>query len=146
MKSNRNNRSAGFTLIEMMIVVAIIGILAAIALPSYRNYVLRGKIVDGTNKLTFLRAKMEQFYQDNRTYEGKTSACSTAGNYDTTEFKFSCSDVSSSAYTVVAKGQGGLSDFEYTIDAGGTMATTGLPSAWGTAKTGCWITKPGGTC
>jgi type IV pilus assembly protein PilE len=46
----------------------------------------------------------------------------------------------------VAKGQGGLSDFEYTIDASGTMATTSLPSTWGTAKTGCWITKPGGSC
>jgi type IV pilus assembly protein PilE len=146
LNSNRQDRAAGFTLIEMMIVVAIIGILAAIALPSYRNYVLRGKIVDATNTLSAMRAKMEQFYQDNRSYSGSSSACGSASSYDTTNFKFSCS-TSDSTYTITATGQDSLSEFKYTIDADASMVTTSLPSSWGTSPVkGCWITRPGGTC
>ena len=62
-------RQSGFTLIEMMIVVGIIAILAAIAIPNYRDYVLRGQIVDATNALSTFRANMERHFQDNRTYE-----------------------------------------------------------------------------
>jgi type IV pilus assembly protein PilE len=142
LKSNRKDGSAGFTLIEMMIVVAIIGILAAIALPSYRNYVLRGKIVDATNKLSASRAKMEQYYQDNRTY---VSGCSFGSN-DTTDFAFTCSGVKANEYTITATGQGALSGFTYTIDQSGNMATSALPSSWGSTSTQCWITRPGGSC
>ena len=84
--------------------------------------------------------------QDNRTYEGKTSSCSTASNQDTAEFKFTCDDVSSTTYTIIATGQDSLSGFTYTLDSDGTMATTGLPSGWGTATKGCWITRPGASC
>jgi type IV pilus assembly protein PilE len=142
LKINRKDRSAGFTLIELMIVVAIVGILAAIALPSYKNYVLRGKIVDATNKLSSLRARMEQYYQDNRTY---ANGCSVSTN-DTSDFAFSCGGVTASAYKITATGQGALSGFTYTIDQSGNMATTALPSTWGSTSTECWITRAGGTC
>ena len=61
--------SSGFTLIEVMIVVAIIAILAMVATPSYRNYILRGALVDGTTLLSTASANMERYFQDNRTYE-----------------------------------------------------------------------------
>ena len=67
-QSDRSNRMQGFTLIEVMITVAIVGILAAIALPSYIDFVTRGKLIDGTTKLGDFRSKMEKYFMDNRTY------------------------------------------------------------------------------
>ena len=67
----------GFTLIELMIVVAIIGILAAVALPAYNDYVRRGKIANATSVLSMMRVQMEQYFQDNRTYVG---ACVAAAS------------------------------------------------------------------
>src|ERR1700722_11706839 len=64
----RHSRSQGFTLIELMITVAIVAILAAIAIPNYRDYVIRGQLVDATQALAAVRANMERYFQDNRTY------------------------------------------------------------------------------
>ena len=64
----RRRPSQGFTLIELMITVAIVAILAAIAYPNYRNYVIRGQLVDATQGLSAVRANMERYYQDNRSY------------------------------------------------------------------------------
>jgi prepilin-type N-terminal cleavage/methylation domain-containing protein len=57
-----------FTLIEVMVTVAIVAILASIAYPSYRDYVLRSRIVNATNGLSTMRANMERYFQDDRTY------------------------------------------------------------------------------
>ena len=64
------HRMRGFTLLEMMIVVAIVGILAAIAIPNYSDYVKRGKIIEATQRLSEARTKLEQWFLDNRTYVG----------------------------------------------------------------------------
>jgi len=62
--------SRGFTIIEIMIVVVMVAILASIAIPSYTQYVTRSKIQEATSTLLAQRVKMEQFFQDNRTYIG----------------------------------------------------------------------------
>ena len=64
----------GFTLIEVMITVAIIAILAAVALPSYSSYIMRAKVTDAAKGLSEMRLKMEQYFQDQRTYLGACAA------------------------------------------------------------------------
>ena len=69
----------GFTLIEFLIVVALVGFLLTIALPSYQDYVRRGKIGEATSELAAFRARQEQYFQDNRTYvSGGNLWCSLA--------------------------------------------------------------------
>jgi type IV pilus assembly protein PilE len=63
-------KSAGMTLIELMIVVAIVALLAAIAVPSYRQYVLRANRTEATTALLQLAAAQEKFYLQNNTYAG----------------------------------------------------------------------------
>ena len=143
------SRTKGFTLIELMIAVAIVSILAAIALPSYKNYLIRGKLPDATSNLSAKRVKMEQFYQDNRTY-----VAATAGNSDTTTskyFNFSASGTgadtrTATGYTLYAIGKNEMTGFTFTIDQSNakTSTVTGV-NGW-TGNATCWIVRTGGQC
>ena len=144
--------SHGFTLIEIMIVVAIIGILAAIAVPTYGDYLLRSKITEATSQLSSLRIKMEQYYQDNRNYGTAAAACPTiavpAAVGDTRYFTYACVvGATNQTYTVTATGVAaqGMTNFIYTINESTTRATTST-GAWGRASTSCWVAKKDGSC
>src|SRR4051794_17119813 len=94
----------GFTLIEVMIVVAIIAILAAIAIPAYGDYIRRSKIIDATQKLSTARVKMEQLFLDRRNYStgcANTNIIPTSAPDDT--FALTCA-ADATTYTLTATG------------------------------------------
>lgn len=141
-------KSAGFTLIELMITVAIIGILAAVAIPAYSDYVIRGRIPDATSALGAKRVQMEQYFQDNHTYAPATAAPCVADTATSRFFTFSCSVAGTATlYTLQAVGTGPMTGFNFTIDQDNTKVTTSVPnSGWGAAPIACWVTKKGGVC
>ena len=153
MKHSSVSGGSGFTLIELMVAVAIVAILAAVALPSYRDYVIRGRLVDATNTLSTMRARMEQHFQDNRTYAtvGAFTAPCTVSTV-VKEFTVVCDATApavvptATVYTIRATGSGSTSGFVFSINQQGVPVTT-LPAAWGGATyTGCWVTRMGETC
>ena len=145
-------RSAkGFTLIEVMITVAIVAILAAVAIPSYTDYITRSKIQEATSTLLSMRVKMEQYFQDQRTFIGACAAGTVAPlPAGLKYFTVGCSNQAATTYTVTATGIAGsdMAQFSFTIDQGNTRQTTSVPTAsgWSLPATNCWVTRKGGIC
>ena len=134
----------GFTLVEVMVVVAIVGILAAVALPAYSDYVIRGKIPDATSILSTKRVQLEQFFQDNRTYVG-APAC-VADSASSQYFDFSCTVESATAFTLQAAGKATMAGYSYTIDQSAAKTSSITASGWAAESTSCWIVRKGGGC
>jgi len=154
------SRRNGFTIIELMIAVAIVSILTAVALPAYTDYVRRGKIQEATSNLSDMRVKLEQYFQDNRTYVGACAASSStalpgaAGGTAVKYFGFACSNLTVNSYTVTATGNTvgdtSMDGFVYTVNqnnAKTTVISAPAPAAWITGATmNCWIARKKDSC
>ena len=135
-------QTRGFTLIELMVSLAVVAILTAIALPSYNAYVQRSKVPVALDGLSAYATRMEQAFQDAGSYANGT-AC-TVSLPTVANFTISCAPTGSggSGFLATATGSGPMTGYTYTIDSTGARATTAHPKG---ANTTCWTTR-GTTC
>lgn len=141
----------GFTLIEIMMAIAIVAIVARLALPAYTDYIRRGKTAEAFNQLTASASAAAQFYQDNRSY----AALCIAPNVDkyvpttsgTTNFSYTCT-VAATTYTITAtaKSTSVLNGLTYTLDQSGNKATTAAGTTGWPTSASCWINNKSGNC
>lgn len=134
----------GFTLIELMIVVAIIGILVSIVVPSYTEYVMRGKAAEATSTLADLKSRMEQCFQDNKDYSHASCAALCVTPPGSEFFSYSCTPASTvTTYTLAAAAVAGkgVDGFSFTVDQDNAKTSN---FAGNTGN--CWLTKKVGAC
>ena len=138
---------SGFTLIELMITVTIIGILASIALPSYTNYVKSGNAQEAPSNLLAMKTQAEQYYADNPAKGYKDFPCTTPASAKM--FAYVCTyspvTVPQNTFKITATGISGknIANWTYSIDQSGVRASSGIDGA---SSTTCWITRSNGSC
>lgn len=130
---NHQKRSAGFTLIELMIVVAIIGIIAAVAYPSYRNNVMATHRANAQADMMSLAQWMERKYlQQNYDYQGVTLPQTRSPETGTKMYDIALKDLTKNTFTLEATPFGAQ-----TNDKCGTL-TLKHTGEKGASTTGCW--------
>ena len=131
----------GVTLLELMAVVVVIGVLAAIAVPSYRQYTMRAQRTEAKAALLQLQTNQERFYLANRTYSSDPDQLGFPG--DVTErgtYSLSIADADAAGYTATATPRAGgainmTADDQCTTF---TITSQGERTATGSAAASCW--------
>jgi type IV pilus assembly protein PilE len=134
---NKRMRSRGFTLVELMVVLVVLGILSAIAIPSYTQYILRSHRTNAQAVLAETAQFMERFYTTNNTYEGAALLTAVVPrNASGTEVRYNISFVDdepgAEAWVLQAVPVNAQAD-----DSCGTL-TLSNTGAQGAGADGCW--------
>jgi type IV pilus assembly protein PilE len=152
------SRQSGFTLIELMIVGAIVAVIAAFALPAYNEYTTRSKFQEANSQLSQWRTRMEQYYQDNRRYSVSAGATQTdcgvaaPSGPNAKYFTYTCASgggtaAGSQTYTLTATGGPSLDGFAFTVDQAGAKQTTSVGYGWTQpSPNNCWVQRKKGSC
>jgi type IV pilus assembly protein PilA len=136
-------KQQGFTLIELMIVVAIIGILAAIAIPAYQDYTIRSKVTEMINSAGVCKTSVAEYYQSlgQMPIDAKTAGCSDVGSANTDppvvvngEIQIKALAGGTLSKQLTASGGGDL--FAYKADCGGAACAGDPISAWSCSASG----------
>ena len=155
-------RQVGFTLIELLITMVVLAVLAAIALPSYTDYVTRGKIPEATSNLQAMRTKMEQYFQDNRSYPTNGTPCVIQPNNPAADqvqvpqlqyFTMGCT-TTNTTYTVTATANAGtdLDGVAYSINQSNVRQTSVAPGSnitkhgYSPGTVNCWVSRKPNLC
>ena len=105
----------GFTLIEMLITLAILGIVSAIAIPAYNGYITTAKMSEAHNNLAALRLAEEENYLETNSYFDGNNTTNIANN--------------SNGLWSVTKGSDGLVNFDYVVTLSSAWTATATPKA-----------------
>ena len=141
-------KTTGFTLLELLVVAAIMAILGTIAVPTYADHVRRGRITEALARLGDQRVRMEQFFLDQRRYDDGAGQCGSPppppGAADA--FVLECTVVTA-GYVARATGRGdkGMQGFVYTIDQSNARSTPSVPDGWAGSDR-CWVLRRDGSC
>ncbi len=133
----------GFSLVELMIAIVIVGLLASIAIPSYTNYMKSGSAQEAPSNLLAMKTQAEQHYADYPSTGYANYPCTTLASAK--YFTYACSNLAQNTFTITATGIAGsnIAGWTYSIDQTGNRASSGVDGA---SSTTCWITKSGGSC
>ena len=139
---NIQNKQQGFTLIELMIVIAIVGILAAIALPAYQDYTVRAKVSEAMVTMAEAKTTIAEYYSANNYLPADAGTAGINTNPDT-------DIVASLTYSSTASA--GLPTLTAAVQAivipnsGGTLYTVQLSGLTASGNRIIWVCKPGTT-
>ncbi len=138
---HNNLRARGFTLVELMIIVAIVGILASIAYPSYREYARKSARAEARAALLDASSRQEQYFLDNKSYTAALDDLAVQSATETGKYTIDVDDATadcpiSTCYALSATPVGPQAEDTKCMTL--TINSSGIKSASGDTPTECW--------